>query len=126
MAHILIIDDNRVVRKLVRQFLADAGHVLYEAEDGKIAQRIFDKEPIDLVITDIFMPEKEGLEVIRDIRQGARPIPIIAISGSGRLGGPDVLKFARDLGANVTLTKPFTRDQLLEAVRTCLPAGRAS
>ena len=126
MAHILIIDDNRVVRKLVRQFLADAGHVLYEAEDGKIAQRIFDKEPIDLVITDIFMPEKEGLEVIRDIRQGARPIAIIAISGSGRLGGPDVLKFARDLGANVTLTKPFTRDQLLEAVRTCLPAGRAS
>ena len=126
MTHILIIDDNKVVRELVRQFLADGGHVLYQAENGKIAQEVLDKEPIELVITDIFMPEKEGLEVIRDIRQSARPIVIIAMSGSDRLGGPDVLKFARDLGADATLTKPFTREQLLETMRTYLPAGRAS
>lgn len=123
MAHVLIIDDNKVVRELVRQFLAGAGHVLYEAEDGKIGQGILEREPIDLVITDIFMPEKEGLEVIRDIRQGGRSIAIIAMSGSGQFGGPDVLKFARDLGADATLTKPFTREQLLETVRTCLSAG---
>ena len=126
MARVLIIDDNHTVREMIRGFLADTGHTIDDAENGQIAQRILDKEPIDLVITDIFMPEKEGLEVIHDIRHGARSIAIIAISGSSLPGAPDVLKFARELGANATLTKPFTREQLLEAVNSCLSAGQTS
>lgn len=69
------------------------------------------------------MPEQEGLEVIRDIRRAGQPMAIIAISGGGYPGGLNVLEIARELGANAALTKPFSREELVEAVEACLAAN---
>lgn len=120
MARILIIDDEDELRSMLRQMLEQAGHEVAEAVNGAEGIALYERDAHDLIITDIIMPEKEGVETIIALRRTAPELPIIAISGGGRLDATDFLTMAKKLGARHTLTKPFRRDQLLEAVGECL------
>jgi DNA-binding response OmpR family regulator len=117
MARILIIDDDDQVRKMLRLTLNAAGFDVVEAQDGKIAMKLFHQDPlIDLVITDLIMPEKEGIETIIELRRDFPKVPIIAISGGGRIDPNDYLVLAKKLGAKITLEKPFCRKDIIDAV----------
>ena len=113
---ILVIDDEESIRLLLRTLLEFEGYMVLEASDGIKGQRLYRNNPTDLVITDLIMPEKEGIETIRDLRREFPDIKIIAISGGGRIGPESYLKMARGLGALRTLRKPFDRKSLLDAV----------
>lgn len=120
MARILVIDDDEAIRLALRKMLEVDGHEVVEATDGAHGMRLFRENPTDLVITDILMPEKEGFEVIRELRRDHPDIKVIAISGSVSRGGPDFLPQAGDMGASLTIPKPFSKEQVLGAVRDAL------
>lgn len=121
MAKILVVDDDAQVRQLLRRLLTRSGYDVSEAGDGAAAQRIVETEPIDLLITDIIMPEKEGIELITTMRKSKPSLPIIAISGGGQADSEQYLEIARLLGAKRVLGKPFDVDELLVAVAELLP-----
>ncbi len=123
MARILIIDDEDELRSMLRQMLEQAGHEVTEAVNGAEGIQSYERDRHDLIITDIIMPEKEGVETIIALRRADPDLPIIAISGGGRLEATDFLTMTKKLGARRTLSKPFRRDQLLEAVGECLAEG---
>ncbi len=125
MARILIIDDEDELRSMLRQMLEPAGHQVTEAVNGAEGIQLDEQDTHDLIITDIIMPEKEGVETIIALRRADPDLPIIAISGGGRLEATDFLTMAKKLGARRTLSKPFRRDQLLEAVGDCLARDEA-
>ena len=116
MSAILVVDDDLSVLDVMSEMLRLEGHVVTVAENGKEAIDQVAANNIDLVITDLIMPEKEGLETIADIRRSHADMPIIAISGGGRLGPMDYLETAKFIGADATLAKPFARAELIEAV----------
>ena len=120
MAQILIIDDEENVRAAIVQILESEGHAAIEAADGEKGIQKFRETPVDLVITDILMPEKEGLETISELRKIAPDVKVIAMSGGGRLQHVDFLEVAERLGACKTLKKPFQIEQLCNAVNGCL------
>ena len=120
MAKILIIDDEEQVRLYLRRILEPEGHEVVEAPDGKVGLQLYREEPVDLIITDVFMPEKEGLEIIRELRSEYPEVKIIAISGGGRTGNLDFLPLAKTFGALRTLAKPFDRQEMLDAVQEVL------
>ncbi len=120
MARILIIDDEAELRAMLRRMLERAGHEVTEAANGAQGIRLYEQDAPDLIITDIIMPEREGVETIIALRRADPELPIIAISGGGRLAATDFLSMAKKLGARHTLSKPFGHDQLLEAVSECL------
>ena len=120
MARILIIDDENLVRFALRQVLEDAGYGVEEAEDGEKGLERVAAKGVDLVITDIVMPNKEGIQTITEIKAVRPEIPILAISGGGRIGKVDYLGGSREAGADDTLRKPFTDDVLLEKVSNLL------
>jgi len=121
MADILIIDDDRQMRRLLIRVLEGAGHVVYEAENGGDGLALFRRVQPLLVITDLVMPDTEGIETIRELRREAPTIPILAVSG----GGPPVyLRAATALGATAALAKPFVAAELLGLVTDLL--ARAS
>ncbi len=120
MARILVIDDDSAARDTIVQVLEDGGYQVTSAEDGRRGLASFRRDPPDLVITDIIMPEKEGIQTITEMR-GERPdAKIIAISGGGRIGNTDFLRIARHLGAMDVIPKPFDPDDLLNRVERCL------
>ena len=120
MSSILVVDDDTQVLDVMSEMLRLEGHTVAVAENGRQAvDRIRDAE-FDLVITDLIMPEKEGLETIADIRREHGQLPIIAISGGGRIGPTDYLETARYIGANATLAKPFGRQELITTVASLL------
>jgi DNA-binding NtrC family response regulator len=112
MAHILIIDDDASMRGSLAQTLERLGHQVSSAADGKAGVARAVESPPDLVITDLIMPEKEGLETIMELREHHPKVKIIAMSGGGRLSNEDYLHLAKRFGATVTLAKPFTREEL--------------
>lgn len=116
MAKILVIDDDDTVRLSVRLALEDAEHEVDEATNGAEGLDQLKSQLADLVVTDIFMPEKEGLETIDEIRRDYPQIKIIAISGGGRIDPQDYLEIARQLGADHVLFKPFDIHLLLDVV----------
>ena len=116
MARILIIEDEKPVRKLLRELLEDFGHEVITAIDGEVGVRLYRQEPADLVISDIFMPHKDGLEVIRELRRDFPEIKIIVITGYN----PARLSVAEDLGASRTFTKPLHMQKLMVAVEELL------
>ncbi|MBI4961797.1 MAG: response regulator [Desulfomonile tiedjei] len=121
MALILVIDDEEDIRDLVSRILKQAGHQVLEAPDGNVGTSLYRKHLPELLITDIIMPEKEGIETIRELRQDFPNVKIIAISGGGQALPRDTcLQFAKGLGANITLAKPFSRQELLDAVQKVL------
>lgn len=123
MALILIIDDDLKIREVLRQILEHAGYEVMEAPDGKEGIRLYRERQAELVITDIIMPKKEGLETITDLRIEFPEVKIIAISGGGLIGPETYLELAEVFGANRLLTKPFGHEELLEAVQDLLVGG---
>jgi len=113
---VLVIDDDVSTRTIVRSFLEKAGFTVYEAEDGKAGIKLFMEHPADLVVVDIFMPEKDGIETISDILGQSQGCKILAISGGGAMNNLDMLRFSKILGAGEILVKPFSRTELLAAV----------
>jgi DNA-binding response OmpR family regulator len=120
MPTILIIDDDALVRDTIVRVLRRKGYQTLVAPDGLRGLSVLRAEQPDLVITDIIMPDKEGLETIRDIRKERPDLPILAVSGGGRLGNTDYLKVASMLGANQILAKPFGPSELLDRVERCI------
>ncbi len=120
MARILVIDDDVKLRELIRRFLEAAGHEVLIAENGNVALEIQRQTPADLIITDIFMPEKEGTEIIMDINVEFPKTKIIAMSGGGNVADIDFLQLAENLGALKTFQKPFKQEELLAAVKELL------
>ncbi|HEU5091875.1 MAG TPA: response regulator [Nitrospira sp.] len=117
MASILVIDDEDSLRAALRRNLQKAGYHVIEANEGRQGLQQLASFPVNLVLIDIFMPGKEGLETIRELRRSYPNIPVIAMSGGGSKGMADVLGVATLLGARRTLLKPFTGQELLEAVQ---------
>ena len=120
MARILVVDDDDLIRRLVVKTLERAGYEVVASADGRQAAQEYDKDPTDLIITDLFMPEKEGMEIIMELRRDHPDVKIIAISGAGSLGPTGYLEVARMIGASRTLAKPFGKEELLNTVRELL------
>ncbi len=120
MAHILVIDDEEMARFTVRDMLEAAGHEVTEAINGDDGVALQLVHAFDLIITDMIMPKKEGVETIIELKQANPDQKIIAISGGGRTRNMDFLQMAEQFGADRILAKPFTEDELLESVDTCL------
>ena len=120
MACILIIDDDDQPRHILQQVLTRAGYEVIEACDGNEGLQRFRATPADVIITDILMPEKEGLETIIDLRREFPRAKIIAMSGGGRAGNLNFLDVASRLGAQRTLEKPFDLQAMLRAVSELL------
>jgi len=121
MTHILVIDDEASVRTLIRQILEEEDYQVDEATDGEEGLARLQSTPIDLVITDIFMPHKEGIETILTLRRQFPNVKIVAVSGGGRqsrLAPP--LSEAQLFGAHHVLAKPFTPEELLAVVDAAL------
>lgn len=115
-ARILAIDDEQLVRFTLQEILVEAGYEVIEASSGKLGLEILAKGGVDVVITDIVMPEMDGNAVIAKIQERWPDLPIIAISGSGRTMTHNYLAVTRELGVKNILTKPFSKNELLEAV----------
>lgn len=121
MARILIVDDDSSIRALLREILEAEGHQVEEASNGKLGVLSYRANPTDLVITDILMPEKDGVELIMELQESFPAIKIIAMSGGGRgLDAQYNLRIAKDFGAVQQIEKPFTRKQVVETVRRAL------
>ncbi len=124
MARILIIDDEDLIRVTLTQTLQNDGHAVTEASDGQKGISAFRELPADVVITDILMPNKEGIETIIELRRINPNVKIIAMSGGGRTRTSNFLDVARSLGATAVLKKPFEMQVLRDTVNTCLePTG---
>ncbi len=121
MALILVIDDAAVMRELVRRILVRAEHTVIEAQDGEIGVSVFREKRPALVVTDLLMPNKEGIETIQEIRRISANTPIIAMSGSTATNGNLYLGAAKKLGADAVLAKPFKPDELLRVIDRLLP-----
>ena len=117
---ILVIEDDFAVRELIQETLLRAGYDVRSAEDGDVGMSMFRERNPDLVITDIIMPQKEGLQTIREMKLEAPQVKVIAMSGGGRHSNGDYLKLARKFGAERTVAKPFMRDEMLSIVREVL------
>jgi len=124
MARILLIEDNDSIRTLLRETLATFGHTVIEARNGKEGLELFQHANADLVITDIVMPENDGLDVVTALRKKHPLVKIIAISGAGD-SAEDYLDLAHLMGAVKVLLKPFSNDVLMAAINELLPAGGA-
>ena len=124
MADILIIDDDPGLRRVMARTLTGEGHLVHEAENGIAGLAAFDRFRPELVITDMIMPEKEGIETIRHLRQLAPTLPILAISGTGNR--TFFLHVAIALGADASLEKPFYPAQLRKLVRDLLNPARGA
>src|SRR5262249_49867396 len=116
MARILLIDDDTEFCMLLREILEGAGYEVVVAHNGREGVACYEVAAIDLVITDILMPEQEGLETIIALQRINPQVKIIAMTGGGQMSAMDFLEVATVLGAQHTLRKPFTRQELLAAV----------
>ena len=120
---ILVVDDEADVVRMIALILEDAEYQVISANRGEDAIKHLASEAVDLVVTDIVMPDMEGIEFIRSVLQSHPALPIVAISGGGQSHNSDFLTFARGLGVKATLSKPFRREELLAAVGKILLAA---
>lgn len=120
MARILIIEDDDHARAALRRTLERAGYTVLEAANGREGLQRYRLEPAEIVITDILMPEQDGLETIMALRKESPEVKIIAISGGGETGRMDFLHVAEHLGSQYTFRKPFDIQELIAAVRALL------
>ena len=120
MARILIIDDDDIIRRMLCLMLTKAGYEVLDAADGQEGIELFRENEIDLVITDLIMPEKEGIEMIMELKNDFPDVKIIAMSGGAQMGPEGYLQLADALGAQHTLKKPISRDDMLKAIADIL------
>jgi DNA-binding response OmpR family regulator len=120
MAWILVIEDDDQIRALLRQILKKEGHEVLEAHEGKKGLRMYRENRPDLVITDMIMPGKDGVETIRELRRWNPDVRIIVVSGGGLISSDFYLDLARRMGVFLTVNKPFTRTEILNAVNRLL------
>ncbi|MDX1566971.1 MAG: response regulator [Longimicrobiales bacterium] len=126
MADIIIIDDEEALRSTMRKILERAGHEVREAADGDRGIELVRERVADLVITDIFMPGKEGMETIQELKEEFPDVRILAVSGGATLGASGPLMDAELFGANGSLAKPFTVESLQNAVTEVLDGAEGS
>lgn len=120
MAKILVLDDELSILLMIKKMLEKAGHEVSLALNGREGMELFEKSRPDLLITDIIMPEKEGLETIFELRRKFPELKIIAISGGGRISPDGYLPGAKLLGADMTFQKPLDQKEFLQAVSLLL------
>ena len=126
MPSILIIDDDDSVRESLRRTLHKEGYTIMEASEGRRGLKQLECQPVDVILLDMFMPDKDGLETIMALRRTHPGMKIIAMSGGGFKGRVDVLDVAKKLGVRRTLAKPFTREELIEAVEQVVNGSQLS
>jgi len=120
MAHILIIDDESQIRLMLRKLLESKGYTVSEASNGAEGIKQYHEHPVDLILTDLIMPEKEGLETIMHLKKENPNIKIIAMSGGGKMTPGEYLPLAEKFGAIQTFEKPIRREELLNAIENLL------
>jgi DNA-binding response OmpR family regulator len=120
VAKVLVIEDDSDVRNYLVTVLTRSGHTVAAASGGAEGLVRYREDPADVVITDIIMPEKDGIETIVDLRRGDSAPKVIAISGGGLVSPHDYLRSAKLLGADLALAKPFTGGEILAAVEQVL------
>ncbi len=120
MGRVILVDDDLEVRRVYRIALERAHHEVIDAADGKEALSLLKKSAVDLVVTDILMPEMDGIETIGELKKVAPDLKIIAMSGGGRLGADYYLDLAAKLGASRVLSKPIRPVELTTAVSEVL------
>ena len=123
MAHILVIDDEELVRYSLKSLLEEDGHEVTVAADGVEGIQKLRANGFDLVITDIVMPRKEGIETIGEIKTSYPGLKVIAISGGSRIGTKNMAERAVSVGADLVLAKPFSNDVLFESIDHLLGLG---
>ncbi|MEJ2627959.1 MAG: response regulator [bacterium] len=117
MNKVLVVEDDRAIREMCTVILEGENYTVLKADNGKEATKVLDEESdIDLIITDIIMPEKEGIQFIREVKRTCPDIKILAISGGGAIDAKQYLELAQNLGADSILEKPFDDQDLLEAI----------
>lgn len=116
MAKLLLVDDNADLLGMQGEFLRMSGHEVVTATNGREALEQASVTKFDLIITDLIMPDKDGIEVIVTLRRAMPHLKVIAISGGGRLNAKDYLSIAQKLGAAATLAKPFSGSDLVATV----------
>ncbi|MEO7598585.1 MAG: response regulator [Opitutus sp.] len=119
---ILVVDDEPALREILSRVLVDAGHRVMGAANGKEASLILAKAAFDIVLTDVIMPEKDGMQVISELRKKFPEVRIIAMSGGGHVSRDQYLKIAKGLGAHALLEKPFANQQLLDTIESLVPS----
>ncbi|MGA3006374.1 MAG: response regulator [Opitutaceae bacterium] len=120
MLRILLVDDEDAYRQMMTQTLTEMGYEVMEARNGKEAVQVHELCPADAVLTDLIMPDTDGIEIIREFKRIHPSVKIIAMSGGGWVGTRDYLKAAKLIGADETLTKPFSKQELSDALeRLC-------
>ena len=121
VATILIINDDELMRGFLRELFTREGFTIREAQDGAAGIQAFKDEASDAVITDLYMPEADGIEVVREIRKESKEVKIVAISGGTTGGGrTDILQVMQDLGVDRTLQKPFKPEEMVSLVKELL------
>jgi DNA-binding response OmpR family regulator len=118
---ILIVDDHEDLRTMLQVWLQAEGYEVVVAPDGGAALGLLDRNPVDLVVTDLCMPETDGIEMIVEVKKRFGHVPIVAMSGWTSSGGIDYLQVAREIGAVRTLKKPFDPVELSKIVRELIP-----
>ncbi len=113
LKRILVIDDEPTLLKALATVLEQSGFQVFTARSGREASAAIQKHPIDLLITDLNMPDEDGIEIIRRLKKAHPQIKVIAMSGAF---GPNIMTVAQKLGADATLSKPMTASQLLECI----------
>lgn len=116
MAKVLVIDDDANIRRVLARLIEREGHTVVEAEDGKVALRRFVGDPADLVISDIYMPEMDGIELLMRLRETFPEARLVAMSGGGAIAAQYVLDAAKALGAIAVLEKPFDVEVVRELI----------
>ena len=120
MPRILVIDDEQLLRSTVVMILTQTGFTVEEASDGQAGLAMFHKNPPDIVLTDIFMPNRDGIEIIKELKRSSPQTKIIAMTGGGKLRMMEIASAAQVLGADYVLDKPFDSESLLAAINAVL------
>jgi DNA-binding response OmpR family regulator len=123
---VLVVDDDPGIRDMVRDWLAPSGYNLLYAKSGKEGTKIFRRQRVDLVLLDVFMPDRDGIEVLMELKRIATSPKVVMMSGGGVMKLEQVLKLAGKLGATDTLPKPFTPAELTETVHRLIGNGNSA
>jgi CheY-like chemotaxis protein len=119
---ILLIDDEPALRDILSRVLKEAGHLVTGAANGKEASKVLGGAAFDVVLTDVIMPEKDGMQMISEVRKNFPEVRIVAMSGGGHVPRDQYLKIAKGLGAHAVLEKPFSNQQLLATIESLAPS----